>query len=144
MAETALAKPEQGDRSLAAAVHAGAIFFPLLVPLVAYFVTRTSRPFVAAHARQSLVETIVLNVLIGTAMVVSLGFTIWRLWGYYQNDWQDIDWWGFALRFALWWVAMGVLWVINLVVSIRQALQALRGEWPRSARKRAAKGKGVA
>jgi hypothetical protein len=34
---------------------------------------------------------------------------------------------------------MGVLWLINTIVSVRQALQAHRGEWPRSARRRAAR-----
>jgi hypothetical protein len=34
---------------------------------------------------------------------------------------------------------MGILWLINLFVSIRQASQALKGEWPRSVRRRMAR-----
>ena len=135
MPVTALAVPAKEDRIAAAAVHIGSIFAPLLVPAIAFLVARGRRPFVAAHARQALVETVVLNVLIAIAIVVSLCFTVSRLWGYYQNGWQDIDWWGFAARLLFWWVADAVLWLINLVVSIRQAVGALNGVWPRAERK---------
>ncbi len=136
-----LARPEQGDRTAAAAVHIGAIFAPLIVPIVAYVVTRGKREFVAAHARQSLVETIVLNVLLGVALVCSTAYTIYRLLNYYQNDWQDFDLWEFVIRFVVGWILLGILWLINLFVSIAQAVGALNGKWPKSAIKRAARGK---
>jgi uncharacterized membrane protein len=143
MASTLLAKPEQGERSTAAAVHIGAIFVPIWVPLIAWVVTRKDRPFVAAHARQSLVETLVLNVLIGIAMLGSLAYTVYNVWSMYQEGFDKVDWyavaWQSLLRLGIWWLAMGVLWLINFFVSLRQALQAYRGEWPRSARKRAAR-----
>ncbi len=145
METTSLVKPEQSERSTAAAVHIGAIFVPIWVPLIAYFVTRKRREFVAAHARQSLVETLVLNVLIGIAMLGSLCYTVWRVYTLYQGGVENIDWsdviWQSLLRLGVWWLAMGVLWLINTIVSVRQAMQALRGEWPKSVRKRAARGR---
>lgn len=139
-----LAKPEQVERSAAAGIHIGAIFVPIWVPLIAYVVTHRSRPFVAAHARQSLVETLVLNVFIGIAMVVSLAYTIVGLYGLYQEGFENADWWSVVwkalLKMGIWWLVMGVLWVVNLFVSIRQAGMAYRGEWPKSAVKRASRG----
>jgi hypothetical protein len=106
-------------------------------------VTRKDREFVAAHARQSLVETLVLNVLIGIAMFGSLCFTLLTAYNLYQDGLGNVDWWDVTwralLRIGVWWLAMGVLWVVNTIVSIRQALQAHRGEWPRSVRKRMAR-----
>jgi hypothetical protein len=138
-----LAKPEQGERTTAAMVHIGAIVFPIWVPLIAWVVARKDRPFVAAHAKQSLVETLVLNVLIGIAMVASFAYTVWRVYDMYQRGFDDVDWWGVAweslLRIGIWWLVMGILWLINLFVSIRQASQALKGEWPRSVRRRMAR-----
>lgn len=138
-----LYKPEQGDKTTAAAVHIGAIFAPIWVPLIAWIVTGKNKKFVAAHARQSLTETLVLNILIGIAMIASLSYTAWRIYSLYQQGFENVDWgpviWQSVLRIGIWWLAMGILWVINLVVSIRQAMQALRGEWPKSAVKRAAR-----
>jgi uncharacterized membrane protein len=143
MATTTLAKPDQNERTTAALVHVGAIFVPMWVPLIAYLVTRKDREFVAAHARQSLVETLVLNVLIGIAMVASFCFTLWTAYNLYQSGLENVDWWDVTwralLRIGFWWLVMGVLWLINTVVSVRQALQAHRGEWPRSVRKRMAR-----
>jgi uncharacterized membrane protein len=143
MATTVLAKPDQTERSAAAGVHVGAIFVPIWVPLIAYVVTRRNRPFVAAHARQSLVETFVLNVFIGIAMLGSLAYTVWRVWSMYQEGFENVDWWAAVwqslLRIGIWWLVMGILWVINLFVSLRQAGMAYRGEWPKSAVKRAAR-----
>jgi uncharacterized membrane protein len=143
MATTTLAKPEQNERTTAALVHVGAIFVPIWIPLIAYLVTRKDREFVAAHARQSLVETLVLNVLIGIAMLGSLCYTVVGLYTLWQGGVENIDWsevvWQSLLRLGVWWLVMGVLWLINTIVSVRQALQAHRGEWPRSARRRAAR-----
>ena len=138
-----LVKPEQSDRTAAAGVHIGAIIAPIWVPLIAWIVTHKTKRFVAAHARQSLDETLVLNILIGIAMVGSLTYTVWRIYNLYQDGWENIDW-GTEIvrslvRIGIWWLAMGVLWLINLFVSIRQAMQALRGEWPKSAQKRFAR-----
>jgi uncharacterized membrane protein len=138
-----LTKPDQGERTTAAAVHIGAIFAPIWVPLIAWIVTHKNRKFVAAHARQSLMETLVLNVLIGIAMVASLTYTVFRIYNLYQEGFENVDWgpviWQTLLRIGAWWLAMGILWLINLIVSIRQAAQAMRGEWPRSERKRLAR-----
>lgn len=140
MAINQLAKPDQGERTAAAGVHVGSIFVPLWVPLIAFLLTRNKRPFVAAHARQALVEAIVLNVLIGIAMLASFAFTVWRAYSLYQEGLGNVDWWDVLwkslLRIGIWWLAMGILWVINFFVSVRQTLQALKGEWPRSAAKR--------
>lgn len=135
MAEVVRTELGSDERSAAMGVHIGAIFAPIWVPLIGYLLTRGRKPFIAAHARHALIDTLVLNGLIFIAMVTSLVFTVSRIWGYYRAGWEDIDWWGFVIRFAVWWIAMGILWVINLIVSIRRAMGAWRGDWPSTARR---------
>jgi hypothetical protein len=138
-----LAAPDQTERAAAAAVHIGAMFAPIWVPLGAFLLTHRSRKFIAEHARQSLTETILLNVCIGVAMVASLTYTALSIWSFYQQGLDRVDWgsvvWQSLLRMGAWWLLMGILWVVNFVVSLRQASQALRGEWPKATLRRQAK-----
>lgn len=126
-----LLKPTDSERALAAAVHIGSIFSPILLPAISYAVTRSKKGFVSAHARQSLVETLVLKVFLFVAFVCSASYTAYRLWNYYQNDWQGFEWQEFLVRFIVGWIALAILEIINLIVSIRQAIRAFAGKWPR-------------
>src|SRR6185503_7704282 len=89
---TTLHSPAKSERTAAAAVHIGAIFAPIWVPLVAYVVTHRTKKFIAEHARQSLTETLILNVCIGAAMVGSFCYTVWRVWSIYQEGLDKVDW----------------------------------------------------
>ena len=91
----------QGDRTTAAAMHVGSIFAPVLVPAVSYVAFRRSSRFVAAHSLQALYETFALNLLLLVVGIASLSYTAVRLYGYYQNDWQDFSIWEFLVRFGL-------------------------------------------
>ena len=128
---SSLAKPQVTDKYLAAAVHISSIFWPLLGPIVGWaFFRRNS--FVAAHSKQALKETIVLNILVFTAGAISLSYTIFRIYHYVQTNWRDFSWQEFVLRFLIGWIVLGLLEVVNTVVSVRQALLAIQGRWPKS------------
>ncbi len=115
----------------AAAIHVGSIFSPILLPAIAYVVTRQRGGFVNAHARQSLIEALVLKSLLFFAFLCSATYTAYRLWNYYQNDWQGFEWSEFLVRFIVGWITLFILEAINFFVSVRQALRAFAGKWPR-------------
>ena len=85
---SSLVKPQPTDKYLAAAVHISSIFWPLLGPIVGWAVFRRN-DFVAAHSKQALKETIVLNVIVFTAGAVSLGYT--SFWVYYYDKRVERD-----------------------------------------------------
>lgn len=110
-------------------MHIGSIFAPILVPAVVYVLSRRIS-FVRSHAFQALYETIVLNILLFVVGTVSLCYTAFRLWNFYQNDWQGFSWFEMVVRFAVGWLLLGLLGLINTAISLRQAYQAYQGEWP--------------
>ena len=138
----ALRKPTDSERMGGAAVHVGAIFAPILFPIGAMLFTRKKSDYVHSHARQSLVETLWLNVFLGIAIVVSLSFTVAHFWELYQNGFEDVNWWTELWKAAgkvlISYILMWMLGFINMIVSILQALKAFQGEWPKSWRKKAA------
>ena len=138
-----LRAPEQKEKLGGAAVHVGAIFAPILFPIGAMLFTRKKSQYVYSHARQSLVETLWLNVFLGIAIITSLSFTIAHFYELYQNGFEDVEWWSelgkAALKAAISWILMWILGLINTVVSIVQALKAYQGEWPKSWKKKMAK-----
>ncbi|MBS1722193.1 MAG: DUF4870 domain-containing protein [Armatimonadetes bacterium] len=126
-----LPEPAGTDRGWAAAVHVSSIFWPLLGPLVGIALFHNRSRFVASHAKQALLETIVLNLLVFTAGLVSLTYTAFRIVHYVQTDWRDFAWQEFLVRFIVGWIAFWLLEFANIVVSIRQAWQAGQGKWPK-------------
>ncbi len=125
--------PAPHEKRMAALMHVAAIFAPIWGPLVGAAVAGRSR-YVRAHALQALYETLLLNLLLGVAMVCSLIYSISRLWYHYQTDWQHFSWTEFLLRFAIGWLILGLLALINAVLSIRAAVKANAGVWPKRAR----------
>ncbi len=124
---------DEGARRSAALMHLASIPWPIVAPIVAFVLWRRSAPFVASHALQALLETLALNVLLAVAAVASLAYTLWTLWGHWQTGWVDFSIWPFLARFALGFLALGLLWAITTVVSLRQAAKAWQGVWPRQA-----------
>ena len=141
--EVALREATQRERFGGAAVHAGAIFAPILFPIGAMLFTRKKSEYVYSHARQSLVETLWLNVFLGIAIVVSLSFTVAHFWELYQGGFEGVNWWvelgKAAGKVLISYILMWILGFFNMIVSILQALKAFQGEWPKSWRKKMAK-----
>lgn len=125
------AETDLGERRLAAAVHIVSIFAPLWGPLIAWVWQRGKSKFVASHSLQALLETIVLNVCLFTAGLASFIFTLWRLWGYSQNNWEGFNIWEFLIRAGIGWLLVLLLGIVTTIYSIRQAWQALQGQWPK-------------
>lgn len=126
--------PEQADRGLAALVHVSSVFWPILGPLIGWAVFAKSKPYVAAHGRQALFETLILNLALFVAGLCSLIYTITRIVHFIQTNWVDFTWQEFVVRFLLGWIALALLGLVNTVVSILQAYRAWKGHWPRAAR----------
>ena len=124
------------ERHLAAAMHIAEIFFPLFAPAIAYAISGRSK-FLKAHAYQALFETIVLNVCLFVVGAVSLTYTIVTLWHFYKNDWAGFSIWPMIARFAIGWILLGVLEIINTLISVRHAHKALHGEWPKRGSRKA-------
>jgi uncharacterized membrane protein len=118
------------DRRLAALLHLSCIPAPIVAPVVGICLFRRNR-FVTAHALQCLYETLVLNILLGIAILASFAYTLSRLWHHYQTGWQDFSLVEFGLRFLVGWLALGILAGINTLLAIRAALRANGGAWPR-------------
>lgn len=114
-------------------MHAATIFAPLVAPVVALAVFGKSR-FLAAHARKSLAETLLLQGALLVVGIVSLGFTLSSLYAHYQNEWRDFSVWPFVAKAIVGWVLLAVLEAVNAAISVRQACWAYQGNWPRTSR----------
>jgi hypothetical protein len=125
--------PVDHEKRVAALMHLSSIPAPLWGPLIGLAVGCKSR-YVRAHALQALYETLVLNLILGIAMLCSLIYTLTKLWQHYQSDWVNFSWTEFALRFVVGWILLGILWLINSIQAIRAALRANAGQWPKQAR----------
>jgi uncharacterized Tic20 family protein len=126
---------DRTDRALGAAVHVSSVFWPLLGPLVGWALFRKSKPFVTAHAKQALFETVFLNVALLLALVASTTYTVFRIVHFVQTNWVDFNLAEFIVRFLVGWIALAVLQFANTVFSVFQAWKAWKGTWPRSASK---------
>ena len=128
--DDALAVPPARDRTLAATMHVATIFAPIIAPVVALAIGRKS-PFLTAHGMRSLKETLLLQFAFFTAAIISVSYTIMSLWGHYQTDWKDFSFWPMLARFAIGWLLLGLLELVNIVCAVRMAIRAYRGEWPK-------------
>jgi uncharacterized Tic20 family protein len=111
-------------------MHVGTIFAPVLAPAVVWAVYRDS-PFVRAHARRSLTETLLLQGLLLVVGICSLAYTAWSLYGHYQTNWEGFSLWPMMARAAAAWILLSILELVNTVTALASALRAYRGEWPK-------------
>lgn len=123
-------EPMDWEKYLSATVHIVSIFTPLWGPLIGWVWQRKKSPFVASHCWQALMETIVLNACLLGAALISLSFSAYRLWGYWQNNWEGFNIWEFLIRFAIGWIIVAILGVVTTVFSVLQAWRAYKGQWP--------------
>ena len=119
------------DRGWAAAVHIASIPWPLIGPFVGWLLFRKRSAFVAAHAKQALFETIILNLGLFVVGLASFTYTVTRIVHYAQTNWQDFSWQEFLIRFLVGWILLALLGLFNLVWSVKQAWDAWRGKVPR-------------
>ena len=126
-----LVEPLQSkDRSLAVAVHISSIFWPLIGPLAGLVLTKKGS-FAHSHSKQALLETIVINVALFCICLISITYTLWRISHFIQTHWVDFHWQEFVIRFIVGWILLVVLEIVNIAISLRQALHAWQGKWPK-------------
>jgi uncharacterized Tic20 family protein len=115
------------ERAVAAAMHVGSIFAPVVVPAVVWAWQGRESAFVAAHAKKALKEALVWKLLFLIGAVVSLAYTISRLIGYYQANWEGFSFTEFLVRMVVVWLLVSVLGIVNTLLSVRQAMAAFQG-----------------
>jgi hypothetical protein len=123
----AITKPTHAERLTATGMHLATILAPVLAPAIVWAVYRRS-PFVVAHARRSLTETILVQALVIVVGGISLAYGIWSLYGQYQTDWKTFSIWPILARAAIGWILLGILEILNTVSALRQAFRAYSGE----------------
>jgi hypothetical protein len=134
-----LPTPEQNDRYLAGGMHLASIFFPILAPTLTYFLAGKSK-FVKTHSYQAIFETLILKASVFIVGAISLTYSLVTLWNHYQkDDWENFSWATMAVKFIAGFVLFAILELFNTIISIRQAIRAFQGEWPRREVKKAQK-----
>ncbi|MBS1727180.1 MAG: hypothetical protein JST51_10710 [Armatimonadetes bacterium] len=121
----------QRERVLAAAVNVAAIFFPYMGPIVGLVVAARS-PYVKFHAFRALIEQVVATVVIGLLIVASLAYSVYSIRESMADgfDLSKINWVALLVKSLATWILLGLWEAVNVVLSIRDALEALRGDVP--------------
>ncbi|MEI7985982.1 MAG: hypothetical protein WCI55_10165 [Armatimonadota bacterium] len=121
----------QKDKTLAAGINVAAIFFPYMGPIVGTIIGSKS-PYAKFHAYRNLIQQIVSTIIIGILMACSLAYSIYSLYNNQKDgfDLSKIEWLPILLKAAITWALLALWGVINAILSIRDALQALRGQLP--------------
>lgn len=118
-------------------MHLASIVAPFIAPAVAGMLWGRSS-FVAAHAHRAFVEAIWSKLLFVAIAAVSIGLSLWQAYGLYQRDFRDWSIWTMVIKFAVVWLIVTILGLINTAVGIRAAMAAYRGELPKTKAKRLA------
>ena len=120
------------ERTTAAAVNISAIFCPYLGPIVGAVLAGKSK-FVRFHAYRCLIEQILSTLIIGILVIFSLAFTIYSLSNTMEGafDWHKVDWQTIVIKSVVTYLLLALWGVINTILSIRDAIEALRGDLPR-------------
>jgi uncharacterized membrane protein len=119
------------EKAVAAAVNVSSIFFPYLGPIVGALIAGKSK-FIRFHAYRCLIDQIVTTVVIAALVMLSLAFSVYSLSNSMADgfDLSKVDWVMLLVKSLATWVLI-VLWgVVNTVLSIRDALEALNGQLP--------------
>ena len=126
-----MVQTKEHEKVMAAAVNVSAIFFPYAGPIVGAILGAKS-PFVKFHSYRNLIEQIVSTLIIAFLIVCSLSYSVWRLYETQKGgfDLGKVEWIPMLVKAGAIWLLLGLWGVINTILSIRDALQALRGEIP--------------
>jgi hypothetical protein len=106
---------------------------PFIAPIASVVLFRKSR-FVCAHALQALYENLVWKILLVVAATTSLVYSLTQLWHHYQTDWREFSLTAVLVRFAVGFMVLAVLALVNAVQCLIAASRAHRGVWPRNGR----------
>ena len=122
---------KEHDKVLAAAVNVSAIFFPYLGPIVGAILCSRS-PYVKYHAYRNLIEQIVSTLIIGFLLLCSFTYSVYQIYETQKEgfDLGKIGWITILIKATGIWLLLGLWGIINTVLSVRDALQALRGDLP--------------
>jgi hypothetical protein len=127
----------QKERMLAGLIHISSIPAPIWGPAIGWLLVKNWSPFAKAHAVKAVRDELFLKLGLLVSGAISLTYTITKLIGYAQNDWQGFVWWEFVLRAGIGWLIVIILGVITTIVSIFEAKSAFSGAWPKSMIKKA-------
>ncbi len=120
----------KSERLTAALMHGASIFFPLIAPAIGYLIPGASSKYVRAHSVQAVLDVLVFKVISFVVFIISLIHTIVTAVGIYNSDGASFDWKALLAKIAILLGITAVLWIINLVLSLKQISQANRGVWP--------------
>lgn len=103
---------------------------PFMGPIIGFLIS--SSKYVKYHALKAIVEQIITSLIIGTLMICSLSYSIYTL---YQSqsggfDLSKIDWVAMLVKAAITWVLFAIWNLINIVLSLKDAAAANRGQLP--------------
>lgn len=118
------------ERNLASGVHLAAIFFPFMGPIIGYAIS--SSKYVKYHALKAIVEQVITSIIIGILMIASLSYSIYTLYQSQKDgfDLAKIDWVTMLIKGAITWVLFAIWNLINIVLSLKDAAAANRGQLP--------------
>jgi len=119
------------DRHTAAVMHVSSIFFLIIGPVLGYFVAGAKSPFVKSHSAQALIDLLVFKLIWGIFFIASLVHTIMTAVELYHTGGESFDWRVLVGKILLTLGVVGLLWLINLILSLVQMKNASRGIWPR-------------
>jgi len=122
---------KEHDKMMAAAVNVSAIFFPYIGPIIGIIVGARS-PYVKYHAYRNLIEEVMSFLIITFLIICSLSYSIYSLYNSQRDgfDLSKIDWVTMIFKAVLTWLLLGLWTIVNTMLSIRDAIQALGGKLP--------------
>lgn len=123
---------QKQEQTLAIAVHIGAIFFPIVAPIIGLAVSKPDS-FLRSHSLFRLKREIITMVI---AAVFTVGYILWSIPGWvhhFQTGFKDFDLIGFLIRSVIVWLIGWLYGVWNTAEGIWLAIKALNGKWPKGA-----------
>ena len=110
-------------------MYVATIFAPIVAPVVGLILGLKS-PFLHAHSKRSLKETILLQAALLVVGICSLTYTAISLYGHYQDDWKHFSIWPMLARFIVGWILLAILEIATTIWALRAAHRAFMGVWP--------------
>ena len=137
-------EPTTSEKRMAAVMHIAGIFAPWLAPLGFYAVNRKKSRYIADHSLDSIFGTLTFSIFLGVIFLISMALSIRQLYIYWQSDWEVFRSWEafwpaagqFVVKFIVVWILLTIFQIINTILSIKQAAEAIAGRWPKFGRKK--------
>lgn len=117
------------ERNLAAVMHIGSIFLPMVAPIAGLAIGK-KHSFLGAHSWMALRDTLLLQAGMLIVGLISLTHTLVTLYGFWERNWEGFSIWPFLLKIAIGWIVFFLIQIVLAIVSMRQAMLAWQGRWP--------------